>query len=258
MYKSTPWTVKNEKKNSRVKKSNYIKNRETDLAISVSRVKDFFKQNKEKGFSTSQVADSLGLSEGTVSNILNRLATIGDINVITMRRPHWSPIYQSAECAAVRVPFTYTREDCVISILNIFEADKNATLTKYDIMDKTKCTESMLSKSLQVLLANETIKLVGSTDKGKAIYQHKEGNKKAIPIKFEKDDNYSSISNYIKRNNLKVSREDILEVMDTNKKCLFYSAIGLTYVYPIDSIEKAIEKLSKKTNKKGIIEKLFS
>ena len=253
MYKSTPWTLK-EKKKSSVRKSAYIKNREADLAISVSRVQKFLELHKEKTFNISQIAEALGLSEGTVSGIMNRLITLGDVNVVEMQRPHWSPIFQHIECAPTKVPFSYKKEDPIMSILNIFKNNKNEVYTKWDLLNKLSCTESMLRRSLQILLSNKSIKLVGSNEKGEAQYQDYKGNLKEIPIRFEEDESYSSISNFIKKNELKLSSNEILKNLDIKKRNLFYSAIGLVYEYPIEELKKAIQK----SNKKGIIEKLFS
>ena len=71
MYKEKPWTLE-KKKIERTRKSNYIKEKESDLAISISRVREFFEQHKEQTFTASQIVEALNLSEGTISSIMNR------------------------------------------------------------------------------------------------------------------------------------------------------------------------------------------
>ena len=253
MYKSTPWTLE-EKKSNTTRKSIYVKNREADLAISVSRVQKFLELHKEKTFTIAQISEALNLSEGTISSIMNRLITIGDINVVKMQRPHWSPVFQHVACATTKVPFSYKKEDPILSILNMFENNKNEVYTKEDLLKSLSCSESMIRRSLQILLSNKSIKLIGSNEKGEAQYQNFKGDLKEIPIRFNKDENYSSISNYIKKNGLKLSVNDILKNLDIKKRELFYTATGLMYEYPIEELDKTIKKI----NKKGIIGKLFS
>lgn len=249
MYKEKPWTLS--KKSLKI--SEYIEENKKDLAVSCSRVKQFFELHKEKTFTTNQIAKSLNLSIGTVSSIMNRLITIGDINVVTMQRPHWAPVFQHADLAPCKIPFRYTKEDPISIIMLIFRTCKDTVFTKKSLSEKIDCSQSMLQRSLQILLTNGEIKLVGSTDNGHAKYQYKEGNKEGIPIYIEKDLNYSSLSEYLIENNLK-KHEDLFKKELKGKARLFYTSLGIRKKYSIDEMNK----ISKKINKKNIISNLFT
>lgn len=244
MYKETPWTLN--EKNNRLRKSKYIKGRQADLAISTARVIKLFELHKEKTFTTGQVAETLGLSDGTVSSILNRLSTLGDKIVVTkISRPHPAYIYQHRECASMIVPFSYKKKDPIISIIEFFQKDENAIYTKDELLSKLNCSESMLRRSLQILLLQGDIKLVGSKN-GKAQYQYKTGNAEGAEISHVEDSNYIKFSNYLEEKKLKDKRDNIKKILGNVKTRLFYSSTGLTVEYLREDLDKAIEKMNKK------------
>lgn len=247
MYKEKPWTVeKNVTKKNRTRKSNYIKERQSDLAISTARVIKLFELHKEKTFSTSQVAEALGISEGTASSILNRLVTLGDkIVVSNMQRPHWAPIYQHIETASQAYTFTYTKEDSILKILKVFQKNKDAIYTKDELLKELGCSESMLLKSLQILLLKGDISYVGNNN-GKAKYQHKDGNTQGIEVSYEQDDRYIRFGTYLEEKKLKSKYDDIKKVLENVKTRLFYSSKGLAVEYLKEDLDKAVEKLDKK------------
>lgn len=247
MYKETPWTLnKKDTTKNRTRKSSYIKERQADLAISTARVLKLFELHKEKTFTTGQVAEALGLSDGTVSSILNRLSTLGDKIVVTkISRPHPAYIYQHRECAPMIVPFSYKKKDPIISIIEFFQKDENAIYTKDKLLNKLACSESMLRRSLQILLLQGDIKLVGSIN-GKAQYQYKTGNAEGAEISHVEDSNYIKFNNYLEEKKLKDKRDDIKKILGNVKTRLFYSSTGLTVEYLREDLDKAIEKLDKK------------
>jgi predicted transcriptional regulator len=250
MYKEKPWTLE-KKKIERTRKSNYIKEKESDLAISISRVREFFEQHKEQTFTANQIAEALNLSEGTISSIMNRLISIGDISVVTMQRPHWAPVFQHSSCAPFRVPFRYTKEDPILSIISTFKNNKNEVYTKEDLLKKVGCSESMLRRSLQILLTNGEIKLVGSIE-GCAQYQHKSGNQKETPVYTVMDSTYSSLAEFLQKNNL-TKHGDLFRKELKGKSKLFYTSTGLRKKYPINEMDK----IAKKVDKRSIISSLF-
>lgn len=250
MYKEKPWTLnekstKKQKDCTRTRKSNYIKERQADLAISTARVQKLFELHKEKTFTTGQVAEALGLSEGTVSSIMNRLITLGDVNVVTMQRPHWAPVFQHADCATSKVSFTYKKKDPIINIIEIFKKDENAVHTKDNLMRELACSEGMLRRSLQILLLRGDIKLVGS-ENGKAQYQYKTGNIKGLEVSHVKNDSYIKLSNYIEKKKLKNRYDSIKSAFKNVKTRLFYSSTGLTVEYLKEDLDKVVEKMDKK------------
>lgn len=250
MYKETPWTLN--KKSTKARKAPYVKKEQADLAISTSRVREFFELHKEQTFTANQIVEALDLCDGTISSIMNRLITIGDVSVVTMQRPHWSPVFQHSSCAPFRVPFRYTKEDPILVIINVFKNNKNEVYTKKDLLKKVGCSESMLRRSLQVLLTNNEIKLVGSAD-GCAQYQHKSGNQKETPIYTTMDPNYSSLTEYLQKNNL-TKHEDLFKKELKSKARLFYTSSGIRKKYPTADMDK----IAKKIDKKSIISNLFS
>lgn len=255
MYKSKPWTLEEK----RTRKSSYIKERQADLAISVSRVKKLFELHKEKTFTIAQISEALNLSEGTVSSIMNRLITLGDIHVVMMKRPHWAPVFQHADSAPTQVNFTYVKQDAIVGILNLFKADKNKIFTKKDILSELKCSESMLRRSLQILLLNGEIKLVGSTE-GSAEYQYKTGNRQGYEISCIEDERYTKLSDYLKEKNLQDKAQEIKEILEevTVGERIFYASTGMCKEYLKEELDKIVEKMNKKQTKKSIIKKLFS
>ena len=251
MYKETPWTLERKKK-SRTRKSTYIKERQADLEISTARVKQLFELNKERTFTTSQIAEALKLSEGTISSIMNRLITIGDISVVTMQRPHWAPVFQHADSASFKVPFSYKKQDTILEIINEFRNNINEIYTKEILLTKISCSESMLRRSLQILLTNGEIKLVGTLN-GYAQYQHKSGKAKKIPINFTMDTNYMLLTDYLQKNNLNKYRDKFTKELK-NKYKLFYTSTGIRKQYLLEDLNKVTKNL----NKKGILDKLFN
>ena len=254
MFKDEPWTLDDEKVDKLTKRqknynknriSNYIKERKSDLAISTARVLKLFELHKEKTFNTNQISEALGLSEGTVSSIMNRLITLGDINVVTMQRPHWAPVFQHAEFAPSKVSFTYKKKDPILNVMNIFEKDKNAIYTKAELLKKLACSDGMLTKSLQILLLKGDINYVGS-EEGKAKYQHKDGSIRGIKISCEPSSEYTSLLKYLEEKELKERRTDIKKYLENVKSRLFYSSKGLTVEYLKEDLDKVVEKMNKK------------
>lgn len=254
MYKETPWTLE-EKSKSRVKKSTYVKNRESDEAISTARVLKLFEDNKEKRYTNNEIAKILGISVGTVSAINNRLVALGDTKLTALgKKPNLFQVFQHANGSGVTVPLLYTKEDASISILSIFKGNKNKTYTKQDIAEVVACSEGMLTKSLQILLVNRKIKLIGHTEDGKAMYQHAEGNKSGYEIYTEPDEDYMSLSVYLKNNSLKKQKALFDKKLRNKKFRLFYSSTGLRKEFLLKDLDKITENL----DKKGILDKLFN
>ena len=257
MHKQTPWTLDEEDtKESRVRKSNYIKERQSDLAISTARVQKLFELHKEKTFTIAQIAEALSLSEGTVSSIMNRLITLGDVSVVKMLRPHWAPLFQHIELAPSKVDFSYKKEDPIISIINVFKSNKDSVYSKDDLLKLLTCSESMLRRSLQILLLKGDIKLVGSS-KGSARYQYKTGNLKGIEVYQDSDDRYTRFLDYINENNLKNKIDEIKMNLDNVKTRLFYSNKGLAIEYLKEDLDKINKKIENKGNKDDFISSLF-
>ena len=257
-YTATPWTL-NEKE-LEVRKTPYIKNREADLAVSTARVRRFLEDNKEKVFSNNEIAENLGISLGTVSNITNRLESIADIKIVKVRqlRSALSQVFQHVDGPLPAVTKERGKRDPIVNVLDRFRQNPNAIFTKDDLSNLLGISDGKLRLSLQILLINSTIKLVGS-EFGKAQYQYKTGDKKGIEIYTTPDENYSTVSKYVKENNLKIDSKSITKELSSSKERLFYSVNGLSLEYHKDDISKAVLKLgNKKEGRKGFLSSLFS
>ena len=252
MYKNEPWTLDEKKsKTIRTRVSNYIKERKSDLEIAVSRVRKFVELHKEKVFTIAQLSEALKLSEGTVSSIMNRLTTVGEINVVYMQRPHWSPVFQHASTAPCQVTFVYKKGDPIVKVKELFENNKNEVYTKAVLLEKIAISESMLNRCLQIFLTNGTIKFTGSVN-GHAQYQHISGNDVEYEICTEIDVNYMALSEYLINHKLTNFREIFIKELKGKDK-LFYSSKGIRRRYPIESMDK----IAKKIGKKSILDGLF-
>lgn len=253
MYKTEPWTLN--EKDLEVKKSPYIKNREADLAISTARVRKFLENNKDKVFSNNEIADNLGISLGTVSNITNRLESISDIKIVKVRqlRSALSQVFQHTEGPLPAVTKERGRRDAILNVLDRFRQNPNEVFTKDSLVETVNNSEGKIRLSLQILLLNGTIKLVG-TEFGKAQYQYKTGNKKGMEIYVNRDENYTTVKNYTKERNLKPSA---FKNLDESKSRLYYSSVGLIKEFPIEYLDKINEKNQHKQNNVNILEKIF-
>ena len=258
MYKTEPWTL-SEKETKKVS-SPYIKNREADLAVSTARVRKFLEDNKNKSFSNNEIAESLGISLGTVSNITNRLESIADIKIVKVRqlKSALSQVFQHIDGPLPSVTKERGKRDAIVNVLDRFRQNPNEVFTKDDLVKVVNNTESKIRLSLQILLLNGTIKLVGS-EFGKAQYQYKTGNKKGVTIWTNPDESYCTISKYLKDNNIKIDSSAVSKELDSSKVRLFYSSNGLSQEYHKDDISKVVLKLgNKKECRKGFLSSLFS
>lgn len=252
MYKETPWTLNEKKETKKTSKIlSYLKKERNDSEIAVMRVKKFVELHKEKVFTISQLADALGLSEGTVSSTMNRLATLGEVNVVYMKRPHWSPVFQHASAASTKVPFVYKGGDPIIKVKELFERNVNDVYSKAMILKAIVISESMLNRCLQIFLTNGTLKLVGTID-GYAQYQHMSGDKNGYEIYTDFDDDYMALSEYLHLHNLEGYKEVFIKELK-DKDRFYYTDKGLRRRYPIEDMEK----ITKKINKKSILSGLF-
>lgn len=253
MYKQKPWTLD---KKSRINKSPYIKNREADLAISTARVQKLFKENKDKTYSNNEISSILGMSLGTVSEITNRLEAIQDIKIVRVRqlKSALSQVFQHYSGSYPPVFKERGKEDSIVSVHALFTSNINKVFTKNELLQNLDNSEGKVRRSIQILLLDGHIKLVGSTENGQALYQHKDGNKKGIEIYQDKDDNYITLSNYLKNNNLKEKRSYFKHNLRKKTFRLFYSNIGLLKEYLIEDLDK----IKGNMNKKGFLTGIFS
>ena len=251
MYKTEPWTLSETE--LEVKKSPYIKNRQADLAVSTARVRRFLEENKEKVFSNNEIAKNLGISLGTVSNITNRLESIADIKIVKVRqlRSALSQVFQHVDGHLPAVTKERGRRDAIVNVLDRFRQNPNEVFTKDDLVKVVGNTESKVRLALQILLLNGTIKLVGS-ESSKAQYQYKTGDRKGIEIYINKGEDYYTLTEYKKENNIK---KDVFKNIDSSKGRLYYSSNGLLRIYPKEYLDKIANQTQ---NTRNILEKLFN
>lgn len=251
MYKTQPWTL-NERE-IKVRKSPYILNRESDLAISVSRVQKLFEKHKDKTFSNNEIAEMLGISLGTVSDITNRLEAVADIKIVKVRqlRSALSQIFQHFEGPLPAVTKERGRRDAIINVLDRFKQNPDEVFTREDLNQVLDNTEGKIRRALQILLLDGKIKLVGNDLKGSAKYQYYKGHETGIKIYQEKDESYSTIKEFCKENNIK---ENIFNDFKGSYR-LFYSSKGILKEYLKKDLMQHANKCYKKD--RSLLEKIF-
>lgn len=251
MYKTEPWTL-NEKE-LETRKSPYIKNREADLAVSTARVRRFMEDNKNKVFSNNEIAENLGISLGTVSNITNRLESIADIKIVKVRqlRSALSQVFQHIDGPLPAVTKERGKRDAIVNVLDRFKQNPDEVFTKDDLVSVLENSEGKIRLSLQILLLNGTIKLVGS-EFGKAQYQYKNGNKKGLEIYVNRDEDYYTVSEYKKEHQVK---KNSFKNIDISKSRLYYSSNGLLRIYPKEYLDSIANKNQENIS---ILERLFN
>lgn len=253
MYKDEPWTLNKKKSTKKSRVLSYLKKEKNDSEIAVMQVRKFVELHKDKVFTITQLADALDLSEGTVSSTMNRLATLGEINVVYMQRPHWSPVFQHASAASSKVPFVYKGGDPIIKVKELLEKNVNEVYSKAMILKEINISESMLNRCLQIYLTNGTLKLVGTVD-GYAQYQHRDGDKNGYEIYADLDNNYMALSEYLHLHNLEDYKETFIKELK-GKDRFYYTRKGLRRRYPIENMEKIAKKVSKKSILSGLLGK---
>lgn len=235
MHEQMPWTL--QEKELRVRKSPYIRNKEANLEISTQAVKRLFKENSEKTFTNNEIAETLGISLGTVSDITNRLEAIQDIKIVKVRqlRSALSQVFQHSSGSMRAVIKERGKADAVICVYETFQASPNRIFTKNDLLSILDNTEGKIRRSLQILLLDELIKLVGCDDRGCAQYQYCKGNAKGIKIYKERTSGYMTISEFTQKYHVGTKS---LKDRDVSKSKLFYSSKGLLREYPEDYLKK--------------------
>lgn len=240
MKRDIPWTL-NENE-TKVKKSPYIKNKESDKAVSTARILRVFEESPKGKFTNRDIANLLFVSESTVSNVTNKLIALGDIKIVGRTRSTAAIIYQHIS-GPDKFEVVFDKTEPVIEIRNFFRNHKNQTCTSKELVENFGYSRSIVSVILRTLLLNGTIKLV-SIDQDTAQYQYKTGGKKTVEIFTTPDEEYCTISKYVKDNNIKkVKSEDVLTKLKSTQPRLFYSSQGVLKEYKKDKIAKTIDTL---------------
>lgn len=262
-YTSIPWVNTEEPKVIKVKredkKVSLVNNKPTDLSISTAKVQKLFAENKNKTFSNSEISSKLNISEGTVSEITNRLEAIADIKIVKVRqnKSALSQVFQHIEGPLNAVEKERSKNDSIVNVLRIFKGSPDKVYSKQDILNILKEeSESKVRRSLQILLLDDTIKLVDYSEH--ALYQYKTGDKKGYTIYKEENPNYMTINKFVKLNKVK-DYSNFKKLVNADKARLFYSSKGLLIEFPKSELYKTLESFSNKEieDKKSFLEKIF-
>lgn len=267
MIKEVPWTLEeksikeNKKKSIKKKGNNQITFFKDDVAVAAAQVMELFEKNKTKTYTNKDIANELGLSEGTVTGVTTRLEALRKIKIVEIlqRVSAYTVYYQHIQGPAQRVNKRRgadgNRKDTAQLMLELFEEDKNRVFTKKELVEILKAkgeSEGQIDTSLRILLLGWDIKVVGEEDQ-KGLYQHISGNKKGLKIYKNSDEKYCSVPTFIKESNFKGDEENLRRNLPKTYR-LFYSSRGTIKEYLREDLEKSV----KKSQKKSFIERMFN
>lgn len=248
-YQSQPWTL--DEKESRVKKSNYIKNRESDKAISTARVFQIFEENKNKKFTNRDIAKYLGISESTISGITGKLRDLESIKQVGEIKPNRTIVYQHID-GPDSFKVMYNKIPTSQEIRNLFRNNTNKVYSSKLIAEETGYSSNIISSAMRVLLFNGTVKMVG-TENGNVQYQYKTGNREGITVYTTGDKDYCSLNEFIEENNLKKAKEALKNKLDGRKSRFYYSAKGLVREYSKSYMAQVAKDLAKDSENKSFL-----
>ncbi len=263
MYKKEPWTLnsnnlKKEKKNSKkVLEEGKVKFFTEDEAVSTAKVMKLFEKDKNKIYTNKEISEKLGISEGTVSGITNRLEQLSNIKIVKVKQSvsALSQMFQHKDGSLHAVEKIKNKKDTAKVVKELFEEDKNRVFTKKEIVSiltNKGESESQIDTSLKILLLDGTLKLTGINEYGRAEYQHIEGNKKGAIVRSEINDNYTSLKEFLQKNSA-LDKKSFFENKLKKRECMFfYSSSGIIPVWPIKELEKILK------NNKSIIKKILT
>lgn len=263
MYSNQPWTLSSEILKPKKKTKKKADSKETSLPVSVSRVVKFLNENKNKSFTNGEIAVGTGLSSSSVSGITDRLENIGAIRQGRNRKALDKTTVQTYQSALSGTGYSKERvggQEVIVQVQEAFDKNKNQVYTRKEIQNLIKSTSEKVSKVIPILLITEKIKLVGFDKKKKVLqYQSIRGNKKAVKVYIESDENYINLKTYIEINNIKNDSKKIKALVAKEKghSRLFYSNKGIVKEYEVSYLQKILGLGEKKVKGgKGLLERL--
>mgnify|MGYP003296388023 CR=1 FL=1 len=233
-YQNQPWTL--DEKELRVKKSNYVKNRESDKAISTARVLQIFEENKNKKFTNRDIAKQLSISESTISGITGKLRDLGSLKQVGEVKPNRTIVYQHID-GPDSFEVMYDKVPTSQEIRNLFRNNSHKVYTSKLVAKETGYSSSIVSSILRVLLFNGTIKMVG-TENGTVQYQYRTGNREGITVYTTRNKDYCSLDEFIEENSIE-ELGDLMEVINALMELKGYK------------IEDVYKVMKEKADKKG-------
>ena len=240
--KEIPWTLEEGKTSNKKKVSKgvtYTKNRffSDDVAVAAAQVMDLFEKDKTKTYTNKDIANKLGLSEGTVTGVTTRLEAIKKIKIVEIlqRVSAYTVYYQHIEGPAQRVNkrrgVDGNKKDTAQLMLELFEENKNRVFTKKELVEILTAkgqSEGQIDTSLRILLLGSNIKVIG-VDKGNAKYQHEHGKNVGMNVSYKHDPEYCSISTFMNEEKLSENKRSLF--LGLKKYRIFYSKLGMVKEY---------------------------
>ena len=256
------WTLNQEAlgKTKESSKKKVKKTEKENIPVSVSRVVKFLNENKGRSFTNWEIAQETGLSSSSVSGITDRLENIGAICQGRNRKALDKTTIQTYQSALTGTGYSKERvggQEVIVQVREAFDKNKNKVYTRKEIQDLIKSTSEKVGKAIQILLVVRMIKLVGFDKKKKVLqYQSIKGNKRAVDVSEELDENYSTLTAFLTKNKITGSREKLAKIKEQVEKGsgharLFYLNTGITKMYEIEYLKRVISG-----EECGIIEKL--
>lgn len=258
MYKEQPWPLEEGKRKKTSKKEVKTEAKKklysADVAISTARVLKLFEDNKERIYTNREIAQELQLSESTVTSINTRLEGVKKIKIVEVlqRVSAYTPLYQHINGSCNRVNKRRGKDgnqkDVAQVVYELFESDKNAVYTKQEVIEKlSNYSKGQIEESIKILLLDGDIKLIGTNENNKAIYQNTKGNKKGMKVETKHKEGYFTISDFLKLAAFTGDRDKFEKNLSKNYR-LVYSALGIIKEYSREDLEKALTKCYKKKN----------
>ena len=258
--KEIPWTLEERKTSNKKKVSKgvtYTKNKffSDDVAVAAAQVMDLFEKDKTKTYTNKDIANELGLSEGTVTGVTTRLEAIKKIKIVEIlqRVSAYTVYYQHIEGPAQRVNkrrgVDGNKKDTAQLMLELFEENKNRVFTKKELIEILTAkgeSEGQIDTSLKVLLLGQDIKITGNKE-----FQHIKGNKKGLKVFKEHDSHYKTLTTFLRDNKI-IDKKEYFEKRIKNKSSrLFHSSSGIVKEYLITDLNKIL------SDSKSIIGRIF-
>ena len=252
---------KTSRKSSKKNVENGARFYKDDVAVAAAQVMELFEKNKTKIYTNKDIANELGLSEGTVTGVTTRLEALRKIKIVEIlqRVSAYTVYYQHIAGPSQRVNkrrgIDGNKKDTSQLMLELFEEDKNKVFAKKELVEILKAkgeSEGQIDTSLRILLLGQDVKVVGEENQ-KGLYQHVDGNKKGLKVYRNTDESYCSVPTFIKESNFKGSEEALRRNLPKSYR-LFYSSKGQIKEY----LREDLKKSAKKAQKKSFIERMFN
>lgn len=227
-----------------------------DVAVAAAQVMELFEKNKTKMYTNKDIANELGLSEGTITGVTTRLEALRKIKIVEIlqRVSAYTVYYQHIAGPSQRVNkrrgVNGDKKDTSQLMLELFEEDKNRVFTKKELVEILKAkgeSEGQIDTSLRILLLGQDLKIVGDKQ-----FQHIKGNEKGFIVYKEHNRNYRTLSAFLKDNKVGHKKQYFEKKLKNKTQRLFHSTSGIIKEYLTADLNKVLKE------SKSFINRIFN